>query len=88
MALEVAVFDPGSIQETLDRDLAGGLRMLSDALEAGAMTGRCLGAEGVGSKSGDASVLVRIVVSAPVKMFIRVADVRSLDAGQGLEKVG
>jgi hypothetical protein len=88
MAIEMSVFDPDSIQVALDRDLAGGLRMLAEALETGAMTGRCLGAEGVGSKHGDASVLVRIVVSAPVKRFTRVQDVRCLDVGQGLEKVG
>jgi hypothetical protein len=41
-----------------------------------------------GSKGGDASVLVRIVVSAPVRTLRRVDDVKRLDSGSAQEKVG
>lgn len=88
MAVEISVFDPDSIQAELDRDLVGGLRSLADALEAGAMSGVLLSAAGIGSNRCEASVLVRVVVSAPVRMVRRVESVQQLGGGDGLEKVG
>jgi hypothetical protein len=87
MAVEISVFDPDSIQTALDRDLVGGLRSLADALESGAMSGVLLSAEGVGSNRCEASVLVRVVVSAPVRMVRRVEHVQQLGCGGILEMV-
>lgn len=85
MATEMSVFDPDAIQTTLDRDLAGGLRMLAEAIEQGAMLGRLVSAEGVagGRRDAEAAVLVRIVVSAPVRTVRRVQDVAQLGGRRG-----
>lgn len=89
MSTEISFFDPDAIRTMLDRDLAAGLRALAEAIESRSMTGRCIQAEGIGfgSKNGDASVLVRLVVSAPVRVVRRLTDVAQLGSGDELEKV-
>jgi hypothetical protein len=85
MAVEVSIFDPDIIQAMLDRDLPGGLRLLADAVGSCAMSGRCIRAEGIGSNGCDASVLVRLVFSAPVRTVRRVQKVAELGDG-GLDQ--
>lgn len=80
MPIEVAFFDADSIQAELDRDLPHGLRMLADALECGSLHGRLLSAMGVGGRARDESisVMVKLVVSAPVLSGRRIAVAGSL----------
>lgn len=66
---ETVIFDPTSIQTECDRDLAKGLRMVADALDAGLMDGKCISVQGHGfSKPNDqrAHVLLKVDLAAPV----------------------
>ena len=77
MPIEMAHFDADSIQTELDKDLAGGLRMLADAIDGGMLTGRLTSAEGVagGARDERIHVLLKVVVTAPGRTVRRIADV-------------
>jgi hypothetical protein len=67
---EIIMFTPGAIETALDKNLAGGLRQLADALEAGAIDGKCIDCKGHGFvPKGDerAHLMLRIDLAAPVK---------------------
>lgn len=64
------VFTPDEIQAAMDKNLAAGLRQLADALEAGAIDGKCIDCigHGLGPKNDDrAHLMLRIDLAAPVR---------------------
>ena len=66
---EIATFDPTSIQTECDRNLARGLRMVADALDAGQLDGKCISVQGhgfIGPQDQRAHVLLKIDLAAPV----------------------
>ena len=80
MNAEVRVFDADAIQQTMDRNLAAGLRMLADAIESGQLEGRLMRAQAVGGRDDRAHIVVSIDVAAPVFTLTRGSDVKELPA--------
>lgn len=69
MSVEITTFDPTSIQTACDRNLATGLRMVADALDAGLMDGKCISVRGHGftpSHDQRAHVMLKVDLAAPV----------------------
>lgn len=63
-------FTPDEIQSAMDKNLATGLRQLADALDAGAIEGKCIDCKGHGFGPKDdsrAHLLLRIDLAAPIK---------------------
>ncbi len=83
---EITVFDPAELSVRLACDLAGGLRMIADALEAGQMEGRLLQCEGNGFlqtswRDARAHVLVKLDLAAEVRRVVRAPEAPQLEAG-------
>jgi hypothetical protein len=72
---EIVWFTPDEIQTAMDKNLAAGLRQLADALDAGAIDGRCIDCQGHGGPLHDdrAHLLLRIDLAAPIKQAILAA---------------
>jgi hypothetical protein len=81
MAIEIAHFDADSIQTELDRDLAGGLRMLADAIDGGMLTGRLTSAEGIAGGARDERIhmLLKVVVSSAARTVRRIENAPQLE---------
>jgi len=68
------VFTPDEIQTAMDRNLPTGLRQLADAIEAGAIDGKCIDCAGngfTGPKNDErAHVILRIDLAAPIRQNV------------------
>lgn len=75
-AAQMIVFTPDEIQAALDRNLAAGLRQLADAIESGAIEGKCIDCQGNGftgpKVDSRAHLMLRIDLAAPIKQFGKV----------------
>lgn len=70
---EKIFFTPDEIQAAMDRNLAAGLRQLADAIEAGAIDGKCIDCTGNGftpKNDERAHLMLRIDLAAPIRQTL------------------